>query len=259
MNACPVFEIPRSSKVKMTEAIVTYIHHNCFFLELGGGVMLFDVPGSDYRPDGAEELIRRKLEGADATVFFSHSHPDHCSSDIVALTRAVRNVRYVFSFDVPELIPELDIEGAVIIEPGEEPARVGDLIVSGLEATDLGVAFLIETPAARIYFGGDLAEWAWPTLDDRAREAELRYFERCLEQIKAFKPDIVFANADPRMPETRGGIDKLVDAVRPPALVPMHLFGETVTLADLEDPLARHGATVFSYRQMGDSLTVRVS
>lgn len=241
----------------MPEANITYVHHNCFSLELGGIVLLFDYPGSDHRPSGAEGLVRQQLDGADVTIFFSHSHPDHCSPDIVALAEAARSVRYVFSFDVPELIPELELEGAVIIDPDEEPVRVGDLTVSGLESSDLGVAFLIETPEARVSFGGDLAEWAWPTLDERAREAEVQYFEHCLEQIAAFEPDIVFANADPRLPETRGGIYKLVDIVRPPVLVPMHLFGETITLADLDDQLARQGATVFSYRQMGEGLRVR--
>lgn len=238
----------------MSQATITYIHHNCFCLELWGKVFLFDYPDGAHRPEGVDALLRQKLLGADVLVFFSHSHPDHCSHDVVELVKSARHVQYVLSYDVPELIPELDIEGATVIDPDEGPSSIGDMIISGLEATDLGVAFLIETPAARIFYGGDLAEWAWPTLEVRAREVEVQYFERCLDQIKTFHPDMVFANADPRMAETRGGIHKLVDIVRPPLLVPMHLFGETVTLADLEDQLTRPGVEVFIYGELGDSL-----
>jgi hypothetical protein len=83
-------------------------------------------------------------------------------------------------------------------------------------------------------------------------------FELSLERIAAWSPDIAFQNADPRMPGTRGGINKFLEKVRPRVLVPMHLFGETATLADIEGPLARSGTKVVAYGEPGDRVTVTI-
>lgn len=239
------------------KATITYIHHNCFCLELGGKTLLFDPPAPEHQGPGSAELIRRKLDGADCLVFCSHSHEDHCSKEVLRLVEGSRSAQFILSYDVPELIEELDLPDAIVIDPDEDEVEQGELKVSGLESTDLGVAFLFTLAGAKIYFGGDLAEWSWETLDERALAAEKRYFEECLGQIKDFDPDIVFTNADPRL-ANRGGAKKLADLVRPKVLVPMHLFGETSLMDELEDTLAIPGTELFAYRSAGEVLATEL-
>jgi len=240
-------------------ATITYVHHNCFCLELAGQVLLFDFPAAAHRPEAASGLVASRLAGADVTVFFSHSHDDHCGADIIELARGAADLRYVLSYDVPELIDALDLPGAVVLDPDEGEQTAGELRVSCLESTDLGVGFLIRHSGtgSRIYFGGDLAEWTWESLDERARVAEESYFQECLAEIRDFRPQVAFTNADPRFP-SRGGARRFAETVAPPVLVPMHLFGDTSLMSELERDLAQPGVTLFGYREMGDELVVEL-
>lgn len=236
---------------------ITYVFHNCFILKIGGRTLVFDFPSQEHRNREAADVVRQALDDADAYIFFSHSHADHCSPEIIGLAAKAASVRYVLSYDVPDMVPELDIEGAVVVEPEGEEYQAGDLAVTALESTDLGVAFLIRAPEGLVYFGGDLAEWTWDNLADTAREREAAYFEECLDELKAFGPDIAFANLDLRLPNLGGG-PKLLAEVAPKVFVPMHGFGMTDKLADAARSLDAPGTTVFIYENTGDAIEAAI-
>lgn len=237
-------------------ARITYVYHNCFILEAGGRTLVFDYPAPEHRNDRAESVVREALEGADAYIFFSHSHPDHCSPEIIELAKAAAHAYYVLSFDVPDMVPELDIEGAAVVEPEGDEYQIGDLAVMGLESTDLGVAFLIRTPEALVYFGGDLAEWTWEGLSETALDRERAYFEECLGEISAFGPDIVFANLDVRLANLGGG-PQIVRRVKPKVFAPMHGFGKTDLISTAARNMEAPAETVvFVYRETGDTLEI---
>lgn len=238
-------------------AKITYVYHNCFILNISGHVLVFDYPDKEHRNGRAESVVREALAGADAYIFFSHSHPDHCSPEILDLTREAANATYVLSFDVPDMIPELDLPGAVVIEPEGEEYLAGDLTVTGLESTDLGVAFLIRMPEVLVYFGGDLAEWTWENIQGPALDRERAYFEECLAEIAAFGPDIAFANLDLRLPGLAGG-PKFVNTVRPKVYVPMHGFGDTEGLARAAAGIHAPETRVFIYRETGESMEINL-
>jgi len=239
------------------KATITYVYHNCFILRLGGKTLVFDFPGPGHRNAEAAGVVREAMQGAEAYVFFSHSHADHCSPEIVEMAAWAENVQYVLSFDVPDMIPELDLPGAVTVEPDGEEYLAGDLSVSGMESTDLGVAFMIRAPEALIYFGGDLAEWTWDGLAETALERERDYFDQCLENVAGFGPDIAFTNLDLRLPNQGGG-PKLLERVAPRVFVPMHGFGKTAQMAEAAKKLHAPGTRIFTYERTGDELVVEL-
>ncbi len=229
---------------------ITYVYHSCFCMKLGERTLVFDYPGHAHRNAEAEAVVAKALENARAYVFFSHSHHDHCSLEIIALASKAASARYILSYDVPDMVPELDLEGAVVVEPDQE-YFVDDLKITCLDSNDLGVAFMIETPDVRVYYGGDLAEWTWPGLDEKSKALVEQYFGECLDQVKAFNPDIAFSNADKRLPNW-GGAARFLEHVRPRFFVPMHAFGDTASIAGFARTLHVPDTKMFVYEKTGD-------
>ncbi|WP_461209156.1 MBL fold metallo-hydrolase [Desulfocurvus sp. DL9XJH121] len=241
---------------------VTYVCHNCFVVRAGKLALVFDYPGAEHRPPEAEAVVREALADRDAVAFFSHSHEDHCSPDILGPLGAARSAALALSFDVPDMVPELDLPGAVVLEPGDAPgggdpgeeAHVAGLSVRALESNDLGVAFLIRLEGLRIYYGGDLAEWLWPGLA-RAAETQVRnFFGRSIEAVRDFAPDLAFTDCDLRLPGL-GGFQRFAEAVRPPVLVPTHDFGKPQDVCDRARGLAPAGVRLMTYAACGDTRT----
>ncbi len=129
---------------------ITYVHHDCFNVEIDGLTLLFDFPDAAYRTVEAEEVVRRQLAGTDAVVFFSHSHADHCGSDVFRFVDRCARVRWVQSWDVPDVVDALDVPEAVVIDPDEPSVQLEGLRVGGIESTDLGVGFLLEISSGSI-------------------------------------------------------------------------------------------------------------
>lgn len=230
---------------------VTYLHHDCFLVRLGERSLLFDWPDAARRTPAAEAAARGALAGADAWIFFSHSHPDHCAADVRDLARAAARVRYVLSDDVPDMIPELDLPGAFIARPDESLDADG-VRVACLEANDLGVAFLVDCAGFRLYFSGDLALWDWPGQGEAERAFTEEFFARSLDRAAAFGPQIVLANADPRLASWSGAC-RVAQALRPRLFVPMHAFGDATRVAAFAAACRAPGVDVFTYAQAGDT------
>ena len=244
------------------DVTVTYVRHNCFCVNTGNLAMVFDYPAHEHRGDEAEGVVRRILAGREAYVFFSHSHDDHCSPDILGpLTEAAR-ATLVLSYDVPDMVPELDLPGAVVLEPGDDPAggapgsvvQAGGLSVRALESNDLGVAFLIAMNGLKIYYGGDLAEWLWSDANEAGHAHVRAFFGRSLNAVRAFGPDLAFTDCDKRLPNW-AGFQRFARAIRPGALVPTHDFGDPAAVAAHARSLSLPGTQVMTYAATGDSRT----
>lgn len=240
---------------------VTYVHHNCFCLDLDEKTLVFDYPDHEHRPEAAEAVVRDALRGRDAYIFFSHSHADHCSADILEPAKAARSVRFVLSYDVPDMVPELDLPRAAVVEPGDDPAggcpgepvTAGDLTVSGLESNDLGVAFFIRAGGLKLYFGGDLAEWTWPGTDETAQAHTRAFFGRSLDAVAAFGPEMAFMDCDLRLPNL-GGFERFARTVRPQALVPTHDFGNPTGVAAAASAIRVEGTRMLTYSACGERI-----
>lgn len=248
---------------------VTYVHHNCFCLAMGGRVLVFDYPDAAHRSPDAEGIVRDAVRGRQACVFFSHSHADHCSPDVAAPLAAAASVRHVLSYDVPEMVEAFSpqvLPGAAVVEPGDDP-RGGvpgptvevdaAVTASGLESNDLGVAFLIDVEGLRVYFGGDLAEWLWPGMDEASAAFTREFFARSLDAVRAFAPHVAFMDCDRRLPQW-GGFEAFARAVRPRWLVPMHDFGEPEVVRDYASRLEVEGVRIVTYGRPGERMELEL-
>jgi len=253
------------------DIVLTYIHHNCFCLRAEGRVLVFDYPTAEHRSPGARDAVRRAVAGHRAVVLFSHSHADHCSPDVALAVRDATEVRYVLSYDVPEMVPQLDPEaglaGAVVVEPGDVPGggSVGeavrvdeDLSVRALESNDLGVAFLIDLGRLRVYFGGDLAAWVWPEMEPQAAEFTRGFFARSLEAVRDFAPHVAFTDCDYRLPGW-AGFEEFATSVRPQVLVPTHDFGMPDVVREYAGTIQVPNVGVVTYERTGDETRVTIT
>lgn len=232
---------------------ITYIHHSAFVLRTDRRTYLFDYPEKEHLPNGADGLVRDLVAGTDLAVFISHGHADHCNGDLASVTRTARQVRYVLSDDVAELRPEaVPGNGQVLLAEPDETYGFGGMIVETLMSNDLGVAFLVEDKCFRFYYGGDLAEWTWPGAARAEADFTRKFFQGNMEHARAFKPQVAFANVDPRLDNLAGGVEacRIIGA---PVFVPMHTFGETAILDGFARTVEPEPSTVFRYAVMGDS------
>ena len=232
---------------------ITYIHHSAFVLRTDRRAYLFDYPENEHLPKGADELVRRTVAGTDLAVFISHGHADHLNNDLASVTGTAARVRYVLSDDVEELRPgAVPGNGQVLMVEPDETYGFGGMVVETLMSNDLGVAFLVEDGCFRFYYGGDLAEWIWPGASSTDAEFTRRFFQAAMERARDFKPQVAFANADPRL-DNLGGGETACRIIGAPVFVPMHTFGDT----SVPDALARRveglPSRVFLYGHMGDA------
>ena len=242
-------------------AIITYVHHNCFFLELQGKTLLFDYPSEKYRTPEARALVERKVEGADLWVVISHSHPDHFSQEIVSFAGMASRCRYIVSYDVPDMYPEFEYDAGLdvtVLDP-DEPAEVLGVRIEAFESTDLGVGYLFSFPGCGVYFGGDVAAWTWDKLTPRARAASQAHFDATLRTLRERDIRIAFSNVDKRLSNWAGGLE-FARTVAPPVFVPMHVFGKTEWLNEFADFVHQGESapeTMFLYERCGDLLQVK--
>lgn len=232
---------------------ITYIHHNCFVLETSSRSYLFDYPGDDHLPEGAEERVRRAVAGADLAVFVSHSHDDHLNGDIVSMTTSAKSVRYILSDDVEDMRPDaIPQTGEVLIVEPDEKYEFGGMKIETLMSNDLGVAFLVEDGDFRFYYGGDLAKWIWKSASAREQSATTSFFKEAMESVQAFKPQVVFSNVDKRLENLAGGAEAYRDTGAA-VFVPMHTFGDTGYLTAFREQVGEGKTTLFFYQESGDS------
>lgn len=246
-------------------ARITYVYHNCFLLRCCGLTILFDYPAPEHRTEQAEALVREQIRDQDLVVFFSHSHADHFTPEVLEFEHLARSVRYVVSYDVPDMYPEFEPDGTREIlvldpddtEPAVLPTAEGEMRFTAFESTDLGVGARIATPRSIIWFGGDVACWDWEGLDERNREFSRKQFQEVLHLLAAERVDIAFSNTDKRLVNWTGGID-FVRVVAPRVFVPMHTFGKTEWVWEFAAELGESSSKLFLYASTGDAMEVRL-
>lgn len=245
------------------KTVLTYVVHNCFCVEIGDSALVFDYPAASHRPPGARDIVRRAAEGREAYVFFSHSHADHCSPDVLEAVKDAKSLQLVLSYDVPDMVPELDLPGAVVVEPGDgisggvlgAEVRAGGVTVSAIESNDLGVAFFVTVGDRRIYFGGDLAAWTWPESGAVAQKQTQAFFANSLKAVAAFAPHVAFSDCDHRLPN-RSGFSEFMQTVQADVYVPMHDFGDPANIRSYVNELEDAPGRVAQFEKTGDKLVL---
>lgn len=240
------------------EIRVVYIQHNCFIVRTPDRTYLFDYPGDEHLPDGASELVRETVVGADLAVFISHGHEDHLHDDLASVTAGAGRVRYVLSDDIKEMRPEAIPEnGEILIVEPDEIYTWGNMAVETLMSNDLGVAFLVEDGGFRFYFGGDLAKWIWKSASPREAARTASFFRRAMDKVRAFRPHMAFSNVDRRLDNLAGGAEAYRDCGAR-VFVPMHCFGDTDWLPEFARSVAGGDTAFFLYAKLGDQMIFEV-
>jgi len=237
-------------------AEIIYIHHNCFVLGLGSKTLLFDYPDPSHLSQSASLEVIRRIKGTDLTVFISHCHADHFDPDIMHVTGSAARCSYVVSDDVPDMFPGSVPDDALVVEPDQTYDFMG-MRIETLESNDLGVAYCIEAEA-RVYYGGDLADWSWEGQTRESLAATRSFFQEAMERIAERAIDIAFVNLDARLPNLAGGLD-FAQRIRPRIFTPMHAFGSIDYLGDHRAAIEAMGVTPFIYRHTGDSMVVELN
>lgn len=236
------------------KAEITYIHHNCFFMEIEGVGFVFDVPTDEHLDKETLALLQGKVEAKDIYVFISHSHDDHFREDLPDLFTNAHSIHWIFSYDVGEMYPRFEnLADAVFVEPEEHYEEFG-LNIEGFESTDLGVGFLFEFRGKRIWFGGDVAEWAWDNQDEKSYEFAVDHYKKTLETLQERPPALAFVNTDKRLTNWAGAM-KFLHHIQPAVFVPMHTFGYPEWVNEFIAQAGETGSRIFNYDQAGDSET----
>lgn len=246
---------------------ITYVHHNCFVLEVEDRLFLFDFPSPAHRPPHARGFVEEKVQGKNLIIAVSHGHDDHFTPEILELASGAESVHFILSYDIPDMFPEFDpdqgdplVRGRVtVVEPDEEYQAL-DMRVSVFESTDLGCGFLLEWGGIRVYFGGDVALWAWPGQDERSLVFSREQYSGVLEQLAARGVHLAFSNADPRLAHWTGA-KEFLDRVKPDWFAPMHFFGDIQALERFMAEVRAEGSSstttrFVTYAELGDQAVV---
>lgn len=207
-------------------AEVCYIHHSAFSVETANHILIFDyfAPGQGGQQQMAQLLER--IRGKRLVVFASHGHGDHYSTDIFAWGTGGRRITYVLSDDIASAKGDHQV---VWVSPGQT-YDMGELVVSTLRSTDLGVAFLVKCDGLVVYHAGDLNWWHWEGEPEEDNAAMGDDYKKQIDLLKGEQIDLAFVPVDPRVEEQCcWGLQYFLDKVGAQLIFPMH-FGKDYTI-----------------------------
>jgi L-ascorbate metabolism protein UlaG (beta-lactamase superfamily) len=235
---------------------IVYIVHNCFVLKVDTRTFLFDCPSDEHLSLEQARMITSYIKGADLTVFCSHSHDDHFNHNLSSLTEKAARAAYVLSDDIADLYPDALPAESLIVEP-DETYKLNGMTIQTLMSNDLGVAFLISVNGLKIYFAGDLANWIWPGMPEKAKSMAQAFFEHSLEVVGRKHVHIAFSDLDTRLENLTGG-PEVMQTLQPDIFVPMHSFGDPNWASRIASSISRPPGQVFAYAKPGDSLSFQL-
>lgn len=239
------------------KALVRYLDHSGFAVEVGDTMLIFDYYNDEGEPRSleggvvtADELARY----ARVAVFVSHSHSDHFNPVIFQWTSSRLRPEFFLSFEVPDGYP------GHRLSPGDTVEESG-MTVRAFGSTDLGVSFLVEYEGLRIFHAGDLNWWHWreESTPREIEESETAFREAMapIEAAAKEKPfDIAFFPLDPRQKSFfDAGANYFLLAVKPRIFVPMHAMNAAGLVYDYARKTQQRGSLVVPLTERGETYT----
>ena len=199
---------------------VTYISHSGFLVELEDAYLLFDYYKGEVPKFAPEKTVY---------VFSSHSHHDHFNFSIFNLQKRENRIHYILSDDI-------QVEGfkeVTLVGPNME-ITVGDCLITTLESTDLGVAFLVNYKGTKIYHAGDLNWWHWNGESDDYNQKMKENYQKEVNKLGGEEIDVAFVTLDPRLEDAYLlGLDYFMKETYTATVFPMHFWEKYETLEKL--------------------------
>lgn len=236
-------------------ALVRYLDHSGFAVEIGRAILIFDYyndKGDPRSPEGGVITQEALSEYDRVIVFVSHSHPDHFNPAIYDWASGRVKVEYYVSFELPQGSP------GHRLSPGESVEARG-LSVHAFGSTDLGISFLVGYEGVRLFHAGDLNWWHWreestPREIAEAEEDFRREMEPIEQAAKEHPFDIAFFPLDPRQKTFfDAGTNYFLHAVKPRILIPMHTMGASELVLDYARKNGMRGVRVIPLTERGET------
>ena len=217
-----VNELPGLKKdVNINEAVIWHTGHSGWVVKTKDHILVFDYAyglwekekgeGKEFLSDGY--LDPGFIKDLDTYVFVTHFHYDHYDKEILNWGKTVKNINYIFGWNVG------NAPGYHCLEPRERKS-IGDVEVITMNAEHPGVGFLVRVDGLVLYHSGDHGM-------DRSRLGkrytdEIDYLAGQISKIDiAFVP-VVFEK----------GVLYTVEKLSPNVLFPMHKWGNEYIYAD---------------------------
>ena len=216
----------------MQKTEVRYLFNSGFAVKTGGRIFIFDyynprVIGKAGSLD-AGVVSAEALTGCEVTVFGSHAHRDHYTPDILKWERKNPDIQYVLSYDIAAPKKPAYLTTAY----PNEVYELDDIKIRTLKSTDAGVAFIVETPALKLYHAGDNNWWHWAGEPDGENEAMGAAYRNEIDKLRGEAFDIAFVPVDPRLgAEYLWGLDYFMCQTHTNIVFPMH-FGHKYSIFD---------------------------
>ena len=194
---------------------ITYINHSGFLLETEKSYILFDYYKNEIPTMDNNKSIY---------IFSSHSHDDHFNPKVLELSDKYSDITYIFSKDIQK---KNKSEKPVTYVKANENYSIGDLKITTLKSTDLGVAFVVKTEGMTIYHAGDLNDWVWSGETKAYNNNMTANFQREIDKIKGIDIDYAFVPLDPRQEDDYfRGAKYLLENTTVKTMFPMHFWGD---------------------------------
>lgn len=207
---------------------INYHFHSGVSVESGNNLYIFD-----YYKKGMDTGIFESFENI--YVFVSHNHGDHYDKSILNWMTHRRNIKYIFSNDVPEIMSDSSI---TYIGPGETK-YLDDIEILALDSTDEGVAFFIKTPEGNIFHSGDLNWWHWEGEPAEYNLGMERKFKDEINKLTYEKTDVAFIPVDRRLEGAMYfSIDYLMKALEVKCVCPIHFWDDWTFIEKVKHDLS---------------------
>ncbi|UCE22520.1 MAG: MBL fold metallo-hydrolase [Candidatus Aminicenantes bacterium] len=201
-------------ELKPGEAEVWYLGHCGYAVKTQNHLLIFDYIELEENPSerGLDKGFVAPLEIRDlnVSVFVTHSHVDHYDEIIHSWQNEIKNIRYIFGWEVNE---EQKILHHYLEGPREE-LRLDDMeiyTVNSFHSFVPEVAYLVKVDGLVIYHGGDYQGKMGRNAPSNAKE-DMRYLE-----TKADAVDLFFIGAWTGPPYMQS-----IESLQPKVIFPMH-------------------------------------
>jgi len=208
------------------EACAWYLFHSGFAVKTREHFLVFDYYLD--KPDVGQQSLAggvinpEEIKDLNVVVFSSHRHSDHFNPVILDWAGSIKKIHYVLSYDI-ELRQKTD--NVLPVHPGQQ-YDLGDINITALDSTDLGVAFLVKCDGLVLYHAGDLNWWHWKGEPEDENTLMGENYKKQIDLLKGTHVDIAFIPVDPRLEEFYlFGLDYFMKTVGAEMVFPMH-FGK---------------------------------
>lgn len=190
----------------------------------------------DYYTGEIPDLSQRK----ETFVFVTNNNYDHMNPEVFDLSKTMKRVRYILSYDVPKSVPEMyGIKNYTFVEPGKrlqlETGR-GRVKIRALPSTEAGVAYLVMTKSETLFHAGELNLW----LRDGMSEAKVydmtKSYREYTSILRKYSIDVAFLPLDNRQKQYAFlNVDYFMHHFKIKNCIPMHFFGSSKICDVLKD------------------------